>query len=234
VTDAKGEAPGPDEERAGEAIPADEAGAADELLPDAEERASAVPGPRRAWLTIVIAVVVILLDQLTKLWAVNALAGGAPRPLVGDLIRFQLTTNAGASFSIGSQSTWIFTIVAAAAVIVISWFMWTVRSLPWAIALGLLLGGAATHLGDRLFRPPAFGEGHVVDFINYFGLFIGNVADIMLVSGAVMLVILALLGIRTGREDPTRAGDGASAADSIEEIAEGQDAADAPEPPREE
>jgi signal peptidase II len=70
-----------------------------------------------------------------------------------------------------------------------------VRSRPWAICLGLLLGGATTHLLDRLFRAPGFGRGHVVDFIAYFDWFIGNVADIALFAGAVTLLVVSSLGL---------------------------------------
>jgi Lipoprotein signal peptidase len=155
------------------------------------------------WLSFGIAVLVIAADQLTKWWALNSLTPGVRRPLLGDLLGLQLTTNSGAAFSVGTQSTWIFTIIAAAAVIVIVWFAWRVRSTPWAVALGLVLGGAATHLGDRLFRPPSFGEGHVVDFIAYANWFIGNVADIAIVGGAVFVVALVVFGVPTGR-DPSK------------------------------
>jgi signal peptidase II len=165
---------------------------------DVEESPAAL-GRRTIWITIVVAVAIVIVDQLTKWWAVTALANGAPHPFIGNLIRFWLTYNSGAAFSMGTQSTWVFTIIAAAAVIVISWYAWRIHSTAWAIALGLVLGGAATHLGDRLFRPPAFGEGHVVDFIDYGGFFIGNVADIMIVGGAIFIGVLAVLGVRPQR-----------------------------------
>ncbi|HZW40852.1 MAG TPA: signal peptidase II, partial [Agromyces sp.] len=72
------------------------------------------------------------------------------------------------------------------------------------VALGLLLGGALTHLGDRLFRDPGFGRGHVVDFIGYGSLFIGNVADIAIVAGAVMILILTLAGITPSGRQPAQ------------------------------
>jgi signal peptidase II len=153
-------------------------------------------GRRLFWFVIAIAVVVVLVDQLTKLWAVTTLSLDSSVPVIGDFIRFQLIYNSGAAFSMGTNSTWVFTIIAAVAVIVIGWYAWRVESRLWMLALGLLLGGAATHLGDRLFRPPAFGQGHVVDFIGYGNFFIGNVADIILFCGAVMLVVLALTGVR--------------------------------------
>jgi signal peptidase II len=58
----------------------------------------------------------------------------------------------------------------------------------------VLLGGAASHLGDRLFREPGFARGHVVDFIDY-GLFVGNVADIALTCGCVAMLLLSLRGV---------------------------------------
>ncbi|MEV8635360.1 signal peptidase II [Streptosporangium sp. NPDC051023] len=69
------------------------------------------------------------------------------------------------------------------------------RSAAWACVLGALLGGAATHLLDRLLRSPGFGRGHVIDFIDYGGLFVGNVADIALTASGVLLVLLTLRGI---------------------------------------
>ena len=77
--------------------------------------------------------------------------------------------------------------------LVVAWFAVRAPSRRWVVLLGLLLGGAATHLADRLFRPPGFGRGEVVDFIDYGHLFIGNVADLVIVGGAIgVVVVLAL------------------------------------------
>lgn len=166
-----------------------------------EQREGARPRAGRAvfWLILAIAAVVILADQGSKWWAESALADGRSVPVVGDLIRFVLVYNPGAAFSIGTGFTWIFALVAAAAAVFIVWFSWRVTSRGWMIALGLILGGALTHLGDRLFRAPGFGRGHVVDFIAYGDWFVGNVADIAIVVGAVLAFVLALLGVRTRR-----------------------------------
>nr|WP_221420892.1 signal peptidase II [Conyzicola lurida] len=146
------------------------------------------------WAVVLIAVVVILLDQGSKWWAESALGNGEVVPFIGDLIRFVLVYNPGAAFSIGTEYTWIFAILTGLAVILIAWYARRVTSVGWMVALGLLLGGATTHLGDRLFRDPGFGRGHVVDFIAYADFFIGNVADIAIFVGAVMLVLLTLMG----------------------------------------
>jgi signal peptidase II len=72
----------------------------------------------------------------------------------------------------------------------------------WAWALGLLLGGALGNLTDRVVRDPGFGRGHVVDFLNYNGWFIGNVADIAIVGAAVGIGVLALRGVGVDGKRP--------------------------------
>ncbi len=136
-----------------------------------------------------VAALVVLVDQLTKLRAVSALSGRAPVSLLGDFIQLRLLYNSGAAFSIGAGSTWIFTIVTAVAVVILLRFATRPSSSLQGAALALLLGGAITHLLDRLFRAPGFAQGHVVDFIDYNGWFVGNVADVALTIGAVLLVV---------------------------------------------
>jgi signal peptidase II len=142
-----------------------------------------------------LAAVILIADQTTKWWAVSELAEGRSISVIGDLLQFRLLYNPGAAFSIGEGFTWVFTGVAALIVVAVAINAWRVRSLGWSIGLGLVLGGATTHLLDRLFREPAFARGHVVDFIDYAGFFVGNVADIAIVLGAIMLAVLNLRGI---------------------------------------
>jgi signal peptidase II len=71
--------------------------------------------------------------------------------------------------------------------------------MPWALALGLVLGGALGNLGDRLFRAPGVFHGHVVDMISVFGPYgehfaVFNVADSCLTVGVVLAVLLELTG----------------------------------------
>ncbi|WP_430502749.1 signal peptidase II [Micromonospora trifolii] len=139
---------------------------------------------------VLIAAVVLAADQLTKYWAESALSGGQTITVLGDLLQLRLVYNPGAAFSIGSAYTWIFAVFAAAAVVAVTFVARRVTSRAWAVALGLVLGGAATHLLDRLFREPGFARGHVVDFIDYAGFFVGNVADIALVVGVGIVMLL--------------------------------------------
>ncbi|TXL87384.1 signal peptidase II [Streptomyces sp. IB2014 016-6] len=154
------------------------------------------------WSTLGIGLVLLLVDQASKWWAVGALGDSESIDVVGDVIRFWLVYNPGAAFSMGTGVTWVFTIFAGVAVVAIAWYAWRVRSTPWAYALGLLLGGATSHFGDRLFREPGFARGHVVDFIDYAGFFVGNVADIGIFTGAVTIVVLSFRGIEAVDRDP--------------------------------
>ncbi|MBF9133627.1 signal peptidase II [Plantactinospora sp. S1510] len=166
------------------------------------EAGSSVPAAEAAtgrtrWFprVITLALVILVVDQLTKLWATSALSDGGSVPVLGDLLSLRLLYNPGAAFSIGTGVTWVFTIIAAVAVAAITRAAWKVRTGAWALALGLVLGGATTHLLDRLFREPGFARGHVVDFIDYAGFFVGNVADLSLVVGGGLIVALYLRGV---------------------------------------
>jgi len=152
-------------------------------------------GRRRLYaVMLVLAAAVLLLDQLTKGWALRSLTPGEAVDVVGSAIRLTLIRNPGAAFSLGDGSTWVLTIVSLSIVVWVVVGARKVGNVPWAVALGLLLGGALGNLGDRFFRPPGPGQGHVVDFIDYFGWFVGNVADIAIVVAAGIIMVLAFTG----------------------------------------
>lgn len=161
----------------------------------------AVSRPRRAVLALVllavIAAVVFVCDQLVKNWVVATLPEGVPVPVIGEVLQFTFVRNPGAAFSIASGSTWIFSIIAVAVIVVIIVFARRIRSFWWAVLFGMVLGGTLGNLFDRLFREPGFAVGHVVDFIQviYFPA-IFNVADIFIVSSAILFVLISVvLGI---------------------------------------
>lgn len=167
----------------------------------------------------VIAGAVLVLDILTKVVAVAQLEDRAPVEILGGLVYLQLVRNPGAAFSLATGYTWLLTIVAIAVVVVIVRVARRLRSTGWAVALGLVLGGALGNLTDRLFRSPGPLQGHVVDVVSLFAPDgrvwpVFNLADSSIVSGGVLLVVLALLGreldgTRTGgkRSGGTRPGD---------------------------
>jgi signal peptidase II len=148
------------------------------------------------------AVVSFVADQATKAWALRALTPGEPVDVVGDFIRLNLIRNPGAAFSIGNGATWVMTLIACGVLVFILSTARRIGSRGWAWALGLLLGGSLGNLTDRMVRSPGPGRGHVVDFIDYFGLFIGNVADIAIVGAACLIALLALRGVGVDGEHP--------------------------------
>ena len=147
--------------------------------------------PLTAW-ALLIAVAVVLIDQGTKAWAEATLSEHERIPLIGDLLGLQLAYNPGAAFSFGEGSTWVFTLIAVAATVTAIVFAFRVRRPGWAVVIGALGGAAASHAGDRLFRQPGFAQGHVVDFLAYGNWFIGNIADIVIVTAAIAGALLTL------------------------------------------
>jgi signal peptidase II len=153
-------------------------------------------GRRRLFAVLLgLAGVTLLADQLSKAWALAALTPGDPVDLVGSALRLNLIRNPGAAFSLGDGSTWILTLISVTILVWVALSARRVGTMSWAVALGLLLGGALGNLVDRFFRPPGPGRGHVVDFIDYFGWFVGNVADIAIVVAAGLIMVLTLRGI---------------------------------------
>ena len=151
-----------------------------------------------------------LTDQLSKVWALSRLSDGQEEPLLGDFLSLRLLLNPGASFSLGSGVTWVFTALSLGFVVAVWWWALSGRLTSGFTSLGLALvgGGALGNLLDRLFRPPSFGHGHVVDFIDYGGFVVGNVADIWIFLGVALLLADALAGELRSRRSPTSAGDG--------------------------
>jgi signal peptidase II len=151
---------------------------------------------------VVVAVLAYASDQVSKIIALDRLGDGESRSVIGDLIRLKLIGNPGAALSLGAGNTWVMTVIAVVVLIAIAFVAKDLGSRAWALALGALLGSALGNLTDRFVRPPGGGRGHVVDFIDYNGWFIGNVADIWIVAAAILIVLLALRGIGVdGRRD---------------------------------
>jgi signal peptidase II len=154
--------------------------------------------PTLRWGIGISAIVIVLLDQATKWWAETTLQFREYNPVIGELLGWRLIYNPGAAFGLAADYTWILTILAGAAVVGLTIFALRVPNAWWGVGVAALLGGAISHLGDRLFRDPGFGKGEIVDFIDYAGFFVGNVADIFLVGGAIYLVLVSLF-----QKDPT-------------------------------
>jgi signal peptidase II len=135
-----------------------------------------------------------LLDYSTKFIALKYLTD-QPVRVVGDLLKFNLTFNSGAAFSLASSGTIFLSSFSLIMVALIFYFSRRVRSTPWAIAMGLALGGIFGNLADRIFRSPGALQGEVVDWIQipYWPVF--NIADTAVVTSAILITILSAKNI---------------------------------------
>lgn len=164
----------------------------------------------------VVAACAYALDMGTKAWAVRALEGREPIPVIGDLLQLNLVFNPGAAFSTGTQFTVALAILACVAIVVVIYLARRVANTVWAIGLGLLLGGVGGNFTDRLIRDPGPFRGHVVDFLQLPHWPVFNVADMCIDAAAAIIIIQTLRGIgldgRRSRDDDPHAADVTSAA----------------------
>jgi signal peptidase II len=135
-----------------------------------------------------------LLDYATKFLALHYLTDG-PVKVIGNLLKFNLTFNSGAAFSLASSGTIFLSTFSLIMVAVIFYFSRKVKSTPWAVALGLALGGIFGNLADRIFRSPGALQGEVVDWIQIPNWPVFNIADIGVVSAAILITVLSAKNI---------------------------------------
>ncbi|MEK2472876.1 MULTISPECIES: signal peptidase II [Streptomyces] len=152
-------------------------------------------GKRRIAALLLVAAIVYLLDLGSKLAVVAKLEHHAPVEVIGTLLQFSVIRNRGAAFGFGEALTVLLTVIAAVVIVVIARIARKLYSLPWAIALGLLLGGAFGNLTDRIFRSPGVFRGAVVDFIAPAHFAVFNLADSAIVCGGVLIVLLSFRGL---------------------------------------
>jgi signal peptidase II len=164
-----------------------------------EKSTKLAPHRRSIAILVAIGVAVLAADVITKQLVVAHLRENQPVKWLGGALYLTVIRNGGAAFSMGTAFTWVFPTIT---IVVIGWIAWMalrLRSLPWAIALGLVLGGAMGNLGDRLFRAPGPFRGDVVDFLSLFSpdgahFAIFNLADSALCCGAAFAILLELSG----------------------------------------
>lgn len=144
---------------------------------------------------VLLAIVVVVLDQLTKHWAINRLSDGRVIEVIWTL-QFNLAFNSGMAFSRGQG---LGPVIAVVATIVIVWLLVSLRTTGGRLntfGIGCVIGGAAGNLIDRVFRQEAWLRGSVVDFIDFQWFPIFNIADIAINVGAAALILNAILASR--------------------------------------
>jgi signal peptidase II len=171
-----------------------------------------------------VAVLVFVLDRVSKYLVTQNLTLGEPVEVIGQLLQFHYVENPGAAFSLLSGSTWIFALIATTVTVVIILFARRIRSIGWAVMFGLLLGGTVGNLTDRLTREPGFGRGYVVDFLQIWGFpAIFNIADVAIVSAMGLFILLTLRGVGLDGKRAPRPSNGAAGDDQSSTTPSGGD-----------
>jgi signal peptidase II len=158
----------------------------------------------RRWLTVAGAVAAVLvLDQLSKRWAVDRLRNQAPIDVIWTL-RLNYAENTGMAFSKGTGGGRIIALVVVVIVVVLVMVARRMSSPLQLVLVGVVIGGALGNLADRIFRAQAgFLTGGVVDFVDVQWWPIFNVADAAVVVGG---IALAITGIGSPDRDAGSAG----------------------------
>ncbi|GIU83309.1 MAG: lipoprotein signal peptidase [Acidimicrobiales bacterium] len=148
--------------------------------------------PRRVLLVGAVALVVVAVDQLTKQWALEELADG-PVHLFWT-VELRLVRNSGAAFGIGRGLGPVLSLVAVAVLIMLSRSVRDVRGVTASVSLGMIFGGAAGNLLDRLLRGgEGLLRGEVVDFVDLGWWPVFNVADASVVCGVALFLLASAL-----------------------------------------
>lgn len=153
------------------------------------------PARARLQLTALVVLFVVVIDQLTKHWAVTSLPGRDPVHVVWTL-QWNLAFNSGMSFSKGKSLGVVIGFIALVVTAYVGWMVRRNTSKLVAVAAGLVMGGALGNVVDRIFRNRAWMRGSVVDFIDFQWFPIFNVADMAVNVGAALFVIWSLVGAR--------------------------------------
>jgi len=133
-----------------------------------------------------VAAVVLVLDALTKQWAMTALAD-KPIDLFGS-VRLNLVHNKAGAFGLGGAFVPFLAVAALVFVVVMVAVGTASTRLSLAVALGLVLGGAFGNVLDRVFRSPGFLRGAVVDFVDLGFWPVFNLADSAITCGCILLL----------------------------------------------
>jgi signal peptidase II len=181
----------------------------DDLLESSDRavrESAAAAEPKSSWRApILLAVGIVIADQLAKHWAVNRLSDGREIEVFWTL-QWNLAFNSGMAFSRGQG---LGPIIAVVATVVIVWLLVSLRTSGGKLntfGIGCVIGGAAGNLIDRAFRQEAWLRGSVVDFIDFQWFPIFNIADIAINVGAAALILNAILAGRHVRQAPSESG----------------------------
>ncbi len=147
------------------------------------------------WIWMLVIAAIIVVDQTTKILVMSFMELGESIPVIKGVFNFTYILNDGMAFGLLDSQRWLFMLVSTLALIALIYYM--LKSKPesrWACAgLSLVIGGGLGNMIDRMFYGESFGDGAVVDFIDFCAFpelwkWIFNVADSCVCVGAAILM----------------------------------------------
>ena len=168
-------------------------------------------GNTRRYFVLILAALILLLDQATKAIAQRTLTSPdgsfIEKRVLGSILTLRLAYNSGAAFSMATKQTVllsIFSLVVAALIVRKSRAF---SSPAWKLGAGLIVGGIAGNISDRAFRAPGSLRGEVLDWIHLAHWPTFNLADSSIVIGAALVVALIARGVPSGGSQPGSSGE---------------------------
>ena len=142
-------------------------------------------------MSLLISAVIVLLDQVSKAWALRDLADGRIIHVIWTM-QFNLTFNRGMAFSRGTGIGPIIGVIGLVVVVLLLLSLRRADNTLTRVATGLIIGGAVGNILDRLFRGSGWMRGAVVDFIDFQWWPVFNVADMAIMIGAATMMVAML------------------------------------------
>jgi signal peptidase II len=142
-------------------------------------------------MSLLISAVIVLLDQVSKAWALIDLADGRIIHVIWTM-QFNLTYNRGMAFSRGTGIGPIIGVIGLVVVVLLLLSLRRADNALTRVATGLIIGGALGNILDRLFRGSGWMRGAVVDFIDFQWWPVFNIADMAIMIGAATMMVAML------------------------------------------
>lgn len=161
------------------------------VVPHATHSDNQVTLVRASRMSLLIAAVIVLLDQISKAWALGVLADGRIIHVIWTM-QFNLTFNRGMAFSRGTGIGPIIGVIGLVVVVLLLLSLRRAENALTRVATGLIIGGAVGNILDRLFRGSGWMRGAVVDFIDFQWWPVFNIADMAIMIGAATMMVAML------------------------------------------
>jgi len=139
-------------------------------------------------MSLLVAAIIVLLDQTSKAWALRDLADGRIIHVIWTM-QFNLTYNRGMAFSRGTGIGPIIGVIGLVVVVLLLLSLRRADNALTRVATGLIIGGAVGNILDRLFRGSGWMRGAVIDFIDFQWWPVFNVADMAIMIGAATMMV---------------------------------------------